>query len=157
MPLTLVLAVGVDSSLPANQRDVCQSAGCRFISAGSVREAIIQLRDGHFDLILLGPSIPIESRERLTFLVRASGSRIPVVSVTDSPGGHDSFADATIRNEPDDLQRVIGELLAKRASTHAAEERCAQEDSPLLHLLKDVRTLHMLWPRDTSGLSEETP
>jgi DNA-binding NarL/FixJ family response regulator len=152
MPLVVVLAVGVDSLFSANERSLRQSAGCHFAYAGSIREAITQLRDGDFDLILLGDSIPIEGRERLTFLIRASGSRIPVVSVTDSAGGHDSFTDATIRNEPDDLLRVIGELLAKRARAHAAAGACVEEARPLLHPLKDLRTLQMLWARNTSRL-----
>lgn len=114
MPVAVVLAVGVDSSLLVNQRLVLQSAGCYFIPARSIRDAIAQLKEGDFDLVLLGHFLPIESRERLTFLIRASGSRVPVVCVKESSSGHDSFADATIRNEPDHLLRVIGELLANR-------------------------------------------
>lgn len=120
MPTAVVLAVGVDSSVLASQTPVWQSAECQIISAWSIRDAIVQFRDGDFDLILLYHSIPVESRERLTFLIRASGSRTPVVCVTDSPGGHDSFADATIRNDPNDLLKAIGELMAKRANTQAA-------------------------------------
>ena len=120
MPLAVILAVGVDSSLLASQRPVWQSAGYYVTFAGSIREAILQFRDGDFDLIILDHSIPIESRERLTFLIRATGSQIPVVCVADSPGGHYSFADATIGNEPDDFLQVIRELLAKQVKTHAA-------------------------------------
>ena len=109
MPIAVVLAVGVDSSLLANQRLLLQSSGCYFIPARSIRDALTQLQEGDFDMILLGYFLPIESRERLTFLIRASGSRIPVVCVRESSSGHDSFADATIRNEPDHLLQVIGE------------------------------------------------
>jgi len=152
MPPTVVLAVGADSSLPASQRSVWQSAGYYITSAGSIREAIVQLRDGDFDLVLLDHSIPIESRERLTFLIRASGSRIPVVCVTDSPDDDNSFADATIRNERDDHLQIIGELLAKRAATQAVLPPCEENNRPPVHLLKDVRTLQMLWSRNTSKL-----
>ena len=117
MPLAVVLAVGVDSSLLANQRLVLQSAGCYCVPARSIRDALTQLREGDFDLILLGHFLPLESRERLTFLIRASGSRIPVVCVKEPSSGHDSFADATIPNEPDYLLQVIGELLANRIKT----------------------------------------
>lgn len=120
MPLAAVLAIGVDLPFLASHPPVWQSVGYNITSAGSIREAIVQLKRGNFDLILLDHSIPIESRERLTFLIRASGAGIPVVSVTDSPGHTDSFADATIRNEPQNLLKVIAELLAKRASTQAA-------------------------------------
>ncbi len=118
MPLTPVLAVGADSSLLASQRPDWQSSGYLVTSAGSIREAIVQLKEGDFDLVLLFHSIPPESRERLTFLIRSSGMRVPVVCVVDSSSGHDSFADATIRNEPDNLLRGIGELLAARVKIH---------------------------------------
>jgi len=110
---TVVLAVGLDSSLLASQSAAWQSAGYFVRSTGSIREAIIQFRDGDFDLVLLGDSIPAASRERLTFLIRTFGSRIPVICVTDSPRDRDSFADATIPKEPVNLMRSIGELMAK--------------------------------------------
>jgi DNA-binding NtrC family response regulator len=119
MPLTVVLAVGLDSSLLAAQNSVWQSAGYFVTSTGSIREAIGHIRDGDFDLVLLGHSIPTDSRERLTFLIRAIGSRTPVVSVTDSSTGCDLFADATIRNEPSNLLQSIGELMAERVKSPA--------------------------------------
>jgi DNA-binding NtrC family response regulator len=119
MPLTVVLAVGLDSSLLEGQSSVWQSAGYVITSTGSISEAISQFRYGDFDLVLLGHAIPTDSRERLTFLIRASGSRIPVVCVTDSSTHCDSFADATLRNEPSNLLESIGELMAERAKSPA--------------------------------------
>jgi DNA-binding response OmpR family regulator len=123
MPLRHVLAVGMNSSLLArlltSQRSAWQSAGCIVTCAGSIREAIAQLRDGDFDSILLDDSLPMESRERLTLLIRASGSQIPVGCITESSGHNDS-AGATHRNDPNHLLQVIKELLAKEAKTDAA-------------------------------------
>jgi DNA-binding NtrC family response regulator len=120
MSLTVILAVGLDSSLLTNQGTDWRSAGYIVTSAGSIKEAIAHFKDGDFDLILLGCSIPTESRERLTFLIRSSGSRIPVVCVADSCTDSDSFADATVRNEPIKLLEDIGEIMAKRPRTPAA-------------------------------------
>jgi CheY-like chemotaxis protein len=119
MPLMLVLAVGVESSLPASQRSAWQSAGCHVTCAGTIREAIAQIRDGDFDVILLDDSLPLESRERLTFLIRASGSQVPVGCITDSSASHHSVANATTRNEPHHLLHAIEELLAKEAKADA--------------------------------------
>ena len=119
MPLTVVLAVGLDSSPLASQSPVWQSAGYLVTSAGSIRDAIVQFRRGDFDLVLLGDSIPVDSRERLTFLIRASGSRVPVVCITDSCSDCDSFVDATIRSESVDLMQSVAELMAKRANMPA--------------------------------------
>ena len=114
MPLTVLLAVGLDSSLLESQRSVWQSAGYHVTSADSIREGIAQFHKGDFDLVLLSHSIPAESRERLTFLIRASGSRIPVICVSDSSSSCDSFADATVQGGQDNLLRGIENLLAKR-------------------------------------------
>ena len=94
------------------------------VPARSIRDAIVQFRDGDFDLILLGHSLPAESREKLTFIIRSSGSQIPLVCVTDFPGDHDTFADATIRNEGDDLLRVIRDFISKRTKAYAAAQPC---------------------------------
>ncbi len=115
MPTTVVLAVGLDSSLLAGQNSHWQSAGYAVTSTGSIREAIVHIRDGDFDLVLLGHSIPADSRERFAFLVKAIGPRTPVVSITDSASHRDSFADATIRNELIGLLKSIGELMAARS------------------------------------------
>ena len=76
MAVTTMLAAGVDSVHLEYQRPLWRSAGSYVTSAKSIREAIVQFRDGDFDVLLLGDSIPIEDRERLTPLIRASGSRI---------------------------------------------------------------------------------
>ena len=120
MPLTVVLAVGLDSSHLASQTSAWQSAGYFVTSAASIGDAIVHFRDGDFDLVLLGHSIPADSRERLTFLIRATGSRIPVVCIADSSSGCDSFADATVGDEPGNLLRDIDQLMAKRAKEPAA-------------------------------------
>jgi DNA-binding response OmpR family regulator len=115
MPLTVLLAVGLDSSLLESQRSVWRSAGYYVTAAGTIREGIAQFHEGDFDLVLLSHSLPAESRERLAFLIRASGSRVPVVCVSDSSSGCDTFADATIQSGPDYLLQGIENLLARHA------------------------------------------
>lgn len=118
MSFTVILALGLDS-LEAGQRSVWQSAGYFVTPIKSISEAIVRLREGDFDLVLLGHSIPADSRERFTFLIRASGSRTPVVSITDSSTECDCFADGTIRNDPASLLKSIRELMAERARAPA--------------------------------------
>jgi DNA-binding response OmpR family regulator len=118
MSFTVILALGLDS-LVAGQRSVWQSAGYFVTPIKSINEAIVHLRDGDFDLVLLGHSIPTASRERFTSLIRESGSHTPVVSITDSSTERDNFADATIRNDPASLLKTIRELMAERARAPA--------------------------------------
>jgi len=122
MPLTVLLSVGLDPSLFQSRRAVWQSAGYYVTSAGSVREGIAQFHEGDFDLVLLSHSIPAESRERLAFLIRSSGSQIPVVCISDPSGSCDSFADATIRCGPDSLLKGIEDMLAQRKGMLTARE-----------------------------------
>ena len=120
MSLMVILAVGVDTSLLEIQSSVWKSAGYVVTFAWSIKDAIIHFRYGDFDLVLLGQSLPTESRERLTFLIRASGSRVPVVSIANSSSECDSFADMTIKNEPGIVLEAIRELTANRSKIHAA-------------------------------------
>ena len=64
MPLTVVLAVGLDTANLESQISDWRSAGLRITPAWSVRDAIVLFKDGDFDLVLLGRSIPADSRER---------------------------------------------------------------------------------------------
>jgi CheY-like chemotaxis protein len=115
MPITLVLAIGLDSTLFEAQRRTLQSAGYLLTSAWSMKAAIEDFQEGDFDLVVLSHSLPMESIERLTSLIRASGSRVPVVCTTDSSGDFNAFADATVVYEPQELMREIGKVMAKEA------------------------------------------
>lgn len=48
MPQTVVLALGLDSSLLANQPSIWQPAGYSFTHTGSIKEAISRFTDGDF-------------------------------------------------------------------------------------------------------------
>jgi CheY-like chemotaxis protein len=122
VPLKVLLAVGLDSSLLESQRSVWQTAGYLVTSADSIREGIARFHEGDFDLVLLSHSLPAESRERLAYLIRASGSRIPVICVSDSSRCSDSFADATIHSGPENLLQGIEDLLSKRAGRLATRQ-----------------------------------
>jgi DNA-binding response OmpR family regulator len=120
MPLTVVLAVGLDSSLPTTQNAVWRSAGYVVTPAGSIGEAIDRFKNGDFDLVLLGQSIPAADREKLTFLIRTSGSHVPVICIGNACGDCDSYADATLKNDLGELPVALGEVLARKSRTRAA-------------------------------------
>jgi len=120
MPIAVILSIGLDLSLSKSESQDWQSAGYRMTPAGSIRDAIDHIRYGDFDLVLMGDSIRLGDRERLTFLIRALGSRVPVLCVTDSSSDSATFADATINNEPVRLLHCIRELLAAQAGKPAA-------------------------------------
>jgi hypothetical protein len=116
MPVTVVLAVGLDPWLVSTQSSPWKSAGFIFTRVNSITAAIEHFKAGHFDLVLLGHSIPIEIKESLTFLIKASGSRTPVVCLSNSPGDCHGFADATLGSDPREFLKEIKELIVKTAT-----------------------------------------
>jgi CheY-like chemotaxis protein len=120
MSLTLVLSVGLGSSVLGTRNSVLQSAGYIVVSASSIKEAVSHFLNGDFDLVLLDNSLSKKDRDRLTCVIRASGSRTPVVSVAPESGDLDSFADATFKCDPHKLLIGIRGVLIKVARLSAA-------------------------------------
>jgi DNA-binding response OmpR family regulator len=115
MPTIVILAVGSDQLLLGTQRLILQSAGYCVVSALSVIEAINRFLSGDFDLVILGHSIPTKDRDRLTSVIRESGSLIPIVLIAGPHHQGDSFADTTIESDPKTLLVEIKEILGKTA------------------------------------------
>ena len=115
MALTLVLSVGFDPELLSTRNLVLQSAGYTVIRALSLKAAVDCLQTLDFDLVLLCQSIPTRQKDRLTSWIRASGSRIPVVSVSDQlfreVFREDAFAGLTVGTDPDALLSGLKEAL----------------------------------------------
>lgn len=121
MPLTVVLAVGMDSWKLTTQDSAWKSQGFIFVSAGSLKEAMSHFTAGDFDLVLLGHSISLENSERLTHLIRASGSHTPVVCVAGTSGDCHAFADATLGSDSNELITGMRGLLTKKAILRAMQ------------------------------------
>jgi DNA-binding response OmpR family regulator len=115
MAVTVVLAVGMDSWLLTAQSTVWKSAGFIVIPVNSIKAAIDHFKVGDFDLVLLGNSFPIEIKERLTFLIKSSGSRTPVICLSNSSGDCDGFADATLGGDPSKSLDTMKELMVNAA------------------------------------------
>lgn len=110
----VVLAVGFDQSAMTTRIQVMQSAGYVVVRASSLKETVYQFQSGDFDLILLCHSISAADRERLTCLIRASGSLTPVVSITETCGQHDAFPTATLEeNDTNEFLANLREILSK--------------------------------------------
>ena len=125
MPHTLVLAVGHDPVLLETRSQVLQAAGYTVVSELSLKKAVARYLEGDFDLVLLCHSIPAKNRELLTKLLREHTSCTPIVSVSSSLSALDSFADATIGNDPKELLVGLRELLVERRLTLPEGRRSA--------------------------------
>jgi CheY-like chemotaxis protein len=111
MQLTVILNVGHDPILLETRSIVLRSAGYKVESAWSVKEAATKFLAGDFDGVILCHSIPAKDRDRLSCLIRASGSLTPVIAVSASSRQRDSFADAIIEHDLKGLLRGIKEAV----------------------------------------------
>jgi hypothetical protein len=123
MPLTFILSVGLDRALLENRSLVLHSAGYMVVSAYSLKEAVDRFLGGDFDLVILCHSIPRKDRDHLACLIRASGSRIPVVCISGNPGQSDPFADTTIEDVPHKLLVGTRAVLLKSKNTWTVSPR----------------------------------
>jgi len=113
MQVVVALAVGLDSWRLTSQDSDLISAGYVVISANSTQDAIEQFKIGDFDLVLLDSSISAENRERLTSLIRASGSLTPVVCMPNFSGDCNSFVDGSLSGNESALLTIMEWALAK--------------------------------------------
>jgi hypothetical protein len=116
MPVTVVLAVGLDSWLISMHSELWKSQGYIMIPVSSARDAIDHFNAGDFDLVLLGDGIPAGQRERLTSLIRARSSRTPIVSFSDSFASCEPSADAVLHSDPGTLLSGLRELLKAKST-----------------------------------------
>jgi CheY-like chemotaxis protein len=114
MAETLILSVGLDPVNLFARETVLRSEGYIVVSATSVKDAFHLFQDGDFDLMIWDKTVPAKDRERLTCLIRASGSRIPIASVSSTPWNQSVFPEAAIPENPFELVAGIRRLLARR-------------------------------------------
>jgi CheY-like chemotaxis protein len=117
MSLTIVLSVGFDPSLLMTRGLVLESAGYLVESASTLKGAADRFQSGDFDLVLLCHSVPRKDRDRLTSLIRSSGSRTPIVSIAGNLGECDAFATATLEDGPNNFLAGIKDVLIKAEKT----------------------------------------
>ena len=137
MALTVVLSVGLDSELLGSRSLVLQSAGYIVVSAYSIKEAVDRFQEGDFDLVLLCHSIPSKEIDRLICWIRASGSRIPVVSISGSLDQGDAFAGMAVSSDPGTLLQEIRKVsigtevsAARTAASRGKQKAAAQGKTP---------------------------
>jgi len=134
MALTLVLSVGLDSELLRTRNLVLQSAGYTVVRAFSIKAAMDCYRTLDFALVLLCQSIPTKEKVRLTSWIRASGSRIPVISVSEEPFQEDDFAGVTVVSKPDallfNLRKALNNLAMPVARTSTSRDKQVAAAAP---------------------------
>jgi DNA-binding response OmpR family regulator len=119
VPAKLILTVGLDTSLLSARNVILQSAGYTTVSAFSIQDAASSFLSGDFDLVVLDDSLPAKDSDRLTSLIRASGSRIPVIAVASQDSPLKSFADTTVEADPIKFRVGVRKVLLRQGEERA--------------------------------------
>jgi DNA-binding response OmpR family regulator len=90
---------------------VLQTAGYIVVLTHSLKDAMAKFLHGDFDLVILCHSLPVEERERLTYLIREQTTLTPIISISSNLGQHDLFTDVTLDNDPNELITGLREVL----------------------------------------------
>jgi DNA-binding response OmpR family regulator len=108
--------VGRDRVLLETRGQVLRAAGYIVVSSSYPEQAVSQFRMSDFDIVLLCHSIPPNDRESLSRQIREHTARTSVVSVAAYLGQLDTFSDATIPSDPEELIKGMNELIRRDGS-----------------------------------------
>jgi DNA-binding response OmpR family regulator len=122
MPHAIVLMIGQDRSLIETRAGVLRLAGYTVVPS-LPKHAVNKFLAGDFDLVLLCHSIPQEDRERVAHKIREHTSRTPIISVTFALDQKDSFTDATIHSDPNQLIAGLHAVLNQMGNNPRGGER----------------------------------
>jgi CheY-like chemotaxis protein len=120
MKAALILFVGKDALIMDARTSPLRAAGRTVVSAFSIKKAAERFLGCDFDLILLDNSLPAIDADRITCLIRASGSLAPVVSIASERDYKNQFADMTVGSDLVSLRIGVRNGLAKSAKLPAA-------------------------------------
>ncbi|MGB6932804.1 MAG: hypothetical protein WBD91_08495 [Acidobacteriaceae bacterium] len=123
VPAPVLLCIGLHPSLLKAQRASWKSAGCIVTSAATIPKAIVSIAAGDFDLVLLGARLAIEDRERLAFLIRSTGSAVPIVCVADVCACLETTDSPSPQKYSETVLGGISEVLAGDARTQPVVTR----------------------------------
>ena len=98
-----ILSVSYDVSLLATRRMLLEQRGCEVASALGFTHALEYCRQGHFDLFILGHSIPVADKQSLVKTFRENCSA-PVLSL-ERHG--ETFVQCDFHASPDDPERFV--------------------------------------------------
>ncbi len=119
-PKARILSVSYDESLLRTRQILLQREGYDVVSTRGFTDSLKRCQEGGFDIFILGHSIPVSDKEHLiqTFHEKCPG---PVVSLRRSIGEQRlDGADYHIDPDPEEVLRLISQIVSKIASERAA-------------------------------------
>jgi len=129
IPLTIVLSVGWDPKLLRSRSIFLESEGYVVVSACSIGEAVSLFRQGDFDVVILCYSISDADRNRFTLLIRAFGSRTPIVFICENISHYGAYRHVILEDGPGRLPAGIRQILRKQDCRSDVESRSQESGS----------------------------
>src|SRR5258708_12880939 len=111
----LILSVGRDLLLLKKRTSALHDAGYTVVAATDPRQAIADMFNGDFDLVLLCHSLTNEERERFAGIVRNYSPSTPVVIISDLEGRKYPYGTRTLRCYSDQILAAFRYTLATHA------------------------------------------
>lgn len=116
-----ILSVSYDDRLLIERRMLLEQHGYQVTSAPGFKEAFAICKDGAFDLVILGHSIPYADKKKLIESLRNSGAA-PVLSLWHHDGRIVDTADYLgFSDNPDELLKSVATILAKDTAAHTRQ------------------------------------
>ncbi len=104
-----ILSISYDQALLATRRLLLETAGYEVTSAIGFAEAL-EVSDSHFDLIIMGHSIPQKDKRAIISELRKHGCHSPVLSLLRF--GERSIPEAADGVDPYDPERMLEKVKA---------------------------------------------
>ncbi len=143
----MILSVGLDSAILVSRASLLLSRGNIVVSALSIKEAVSLFQAGDFDMVVLCPSLSQTDKKRLTCLIRACGSFIPVVSVVESAEKQDDIFSATVKQEDSDrFLAEIDRVLARRERISLRRSRNSSQGAKTIVVMTPAVQEPSSWP-----------
>ncbi len=116
----LILSVGRDLQLLKKRTTALNGAGYTVVAATDPRQAIEDMFNGDFDLVLLCHSLTNEERQRFAGIVRNYSPSTPVVIISDLEGRKYPYGTRTVRCYSEQILAAVRDMLAAAGPIQAA-------------------------------------
>jgi DNA-binding NtrC family response regulator len=120
----VILSISYDTELLTLREAFLKTQGYNVRSVMSIEEALLLASVQHFDVLIVGHSVPLEDKKKLVTAVKELWPRLPVLSMVSDPGVRETVADASVVGSagPDALMGALRKLMLEYRVTGTVSE-----------------------------------
>jgi DNA-binding response OmpR family regulator len=106
------LSFGYLKKIKEEREQHLEQAGIEVTPAASVAETIAMLRESTFDVLIVGPTVPQEERDRVAAFAKSRRARVIFLYKNYIKGAESGDALISVDGSPDDLIEAVNALTA---------------------------------------------